>query len=151
MHSSFLRSAAVAAVAAAICAPTVAHAETRSFNVAAQPASNGIREFAKQAGIQITISGPATRGRTTNAVQGSLDTRAALDQLLSGTGLSVQSFDGKVAILAAQSNADASNEITLTGTRTGPDSFNYFAEASTTNGLSELLGRSFRVGFKASF
>jgi len=34
---------------------------------------------------------------------------------------------------------------------TGPDSFNYFAEASTTNGLSELLGRSFRVGVKVSF
>lgn len=121
MQSSFLRStASVVTVAVAICLPVAAQAQTRSFNIPAQSASSGIREFARQAGIQVTLAGRDGKGRTTNAVQGALDVREALDQLLSGTGLSVHSFDGRTAILVGKPRQAVSNDegsIVVTGSR----------------------------------
>lgn len=121
MHSSFLRPAtSLAAVAVAIFLPAAAQAQTRSFDIPAQSASSGIRQFAQQAGIQITLAGRDGDGRATNVVQGSLDVRTALEQLLLGTGLTVRSFDGKVAILgadAAQTAAGGESAIVVTGSR----------------------------------
>jgi iron complex outermembrane recepter protein len=99
---SSIQFASLSAVAIALIAPATAEAQTRSFDVAAQPAAQAVKTFARQAGIQVIVSGDDVQGRTTNAVQGSLDVREALDHLLSGTGLIVSSFDGKVAILRAE-------------------------------------------------
>jgi outer membrane receptor protein involved in Fe transport len=121
MNSSFFRLASSAtAVAMAISFP--AEAQTRSFNIPAQPASSGVREFARQAGIRVIVAGRDTDGRTTNAVQGKLDTRDALDRLLAETGLTVRSLDGGVAILGGVSEQHAETEetvsdIQVTGTR----------------------------------
>lgn len=94
--------ASFACLAVALALPGVAHAQTQRFDVPAQSASSGVRLFAKQAGIQIIVSGEVAEGRSINAVTGVLDVRTALDQLLAGTGLIVQSFDGRIAILVAQ-------------------------------------------------
>lgn len=107
----------VSAIAAAVWAPaavqaqtqaqvqtqaqTLAQAQTHSFDIAAQPASAGVRQFAQQAGIEVTLTEADAGTRKTNAVRGELRTADALDKLLAGTGLAVQSFDGKVAVLAA--------------------------------------------------
>lgn len=121
MHSIFLRSVvSTAAVAAAICLPAAAQAQSRSFDVPAQSAAIGIREFAQQAGIQVIATGKETTGRTVNAVEGSLDVRDALDRLLADTGLAIRSFDGDVAVLAAEVNeaaADRDEAIIVTGSR----------------------------------
>lgn len=121
MHSSFMRSAASAAVVVtALMLPTEVHAQIRKFDVPAQSASGGVREFARQAGISITLSGRAGEGRTTNSVQGDLDVRQALDKLLADTGLKVRSFDGKAAILVEgviEEAAAANDGIIVTGTR----------------------------------
>lgn len=106
-----------AAVVAMLCLPAAAQAQTRNFNIAAQSASSGVREFARQAGIQVTLAGRDGEGRSTGAVRGSLDVREALDQLLSGTGLSVRSFDGKVAIIGAETQAESVESIIVTGSR----------------------------------
>lgn len=120
MFSPRMAAVSISAVAVALCIPAAAHAQVRSFNVAAQSASSGVREFAKQAGIQVIVAGSATEGRTTNAVKGEFNARTALGQLLSGSGLFVRSFDGKVAILdAADERADAEtdSQIVVTGSR----------------------------------
>lgn len=121
MSSSIFRPAAsVAAVAVAICQPALAQAQTRSFHIPAQPASSGLREFARQAGIQIIARGRDTQERTSNAVQGDLDVREALDRLLAGIGLTVRSFDGKVATIGAtmeQAGAAPEQTIVVTGSR----------------------------------
>src|SRR3546814_519644 len=120
MRSYYIRSAtSVTAVAAAMILPAAAQAQVRSFDVPAQSASSGIREFARQAGIQVTLAGRDGEGRATNSVRGSFPVRAGLDQLLADTGLSVRSFDGQVAILAASSGdvAAADETITVTGSR----------------------------------
>ena len=121
MSSVLLRqSVAVAAVAVAICAPSMAQAQARTFNIPAQSASSGIREFARQAGIQVTLASRDAQGRSTNQVEGVLGMREALDQLLAGSGLVVLSLDGKVAILGAAeapATADAGEDVVVTGSR----------------------------------
>lgn len=112
----------MAALAVAISLPAAAQAQTRSFNVPAQSASSGVIAFARQAGIRVIVASRDTDGRTTNAVQGNLDTREALDRLLAQTGLTVRSFDAGVAILGVSSDQSASAEepaaeIQVTGTR----------------------------------
>lgn len=102
MRGFLVRSAAsTIAVAAAISVPTLAKAQSRSFNVPAQSASQGIREFARQAGIQVTLAGRDGEGRRTNTVRGTLEVRDALDQLLRGSGLVIRAFDGEAAVIAA--------------------------------------------------
>ncbi|WP_082545570.1 MULTISPECIES: TonB-dependent receptor [unclassified Sphingomonas] len=125
MYSFFTRrTASMAAVAAAICLPAAVQAQERSFDIPAHPASSGVREFARQAGIQVTLAGRDGEGRTTNAVQGNLDIRDALDRLLSGTGLVVRSFDGKIAILGMQKDvAEGGGGIVVTGTRIVRDGY----------------------------
>ncbi len=116
VHRSLLSSFAVASV---LCAPAVVQAKALDFDVPAQDAASGVKELARQAGIQFILTkGDAVR-RQTNAVKGSLETRAALDALLKGTGLEVRSFDGKVAVIAAISTAD----VIVTGTRVVRDGY----------------------------
>lgn len=119
MHNFRSRSLLVAASAMAICLPAAAVAQTRSFDISAQPASTGVREFARQAGVQITLAGRDGDGRKTSAVKGTLEIRQALDRLLAGTGLVVRSFDGRLAILGSgeRAEADTVETIVVTGTR----------------------------------
>ena len=121
MHSTYLRAAAsVATVALAICLPAAAQAQSRSFDIPAQAASSGIRAFAQQAGIQVIATSRGTTGRQVNAVQGTFDVQDALARLLSGTGLTIRSFDGKTAVLGAEvrdESVDAEGSIIVTGSR----------------------------------
>jgi len=112
----------MAAVATAIAMPAMAQAQTRSFNIPAQSASSAVLAFARQAGIRVIVAGRDTDGRTTNAVQGDLETREALDRLLARTGLIVRSFDKGIAILGVSPDQTAATEapaedIQVTGTR----------------------------------
>src|SRR5262249_14103297 len=110
-----------AAIASAIGLTAPVHAQDRTFDVPAQAAASGVREFARQAGIQMIVAGTAADGRTTNEVHGDLDTRSALARLLSGTGLVVRSFDGTVAILDVAAEEDSSvdlvDQVVVTGSR----------------------------------
>ena len=76
-----------------------AFAQTKSFDLPAQPAVNSIPMFAKQAGIQIVAPAGQLTGITTPAIHGDLDRKQALIKLLEGTPLVVSSDDGSVVIL----------------------------------------------------
>jgi iron complex outermembrane receptor protein len=71
-----------------------------TFKIDAQPAAAGIRQFARQAGVQILVQSDAAEGKRTGPVSGALPIDRALRQLLVGTGLTVVSNDGKTIILA---------------------------------------------------
>ena len=71
-----------------------------TFKIDAQPAAAGIRQFARQAGVQILVQSEAAEGKRTAPVRGALPVDRALQQLLNGTGLTVVSNDGKTIILA---------------------------------------------------
>src|ERR1700744_2256554 len=76
-----------------------AFAQTKSFDLPAQPAVNSIPMFAKQAGIQIVAPAGQLSGINTPAIHGELDRKQALARLLEGTPLVVSSDDGSVVIL----------------------------------------------------
>lgn len=104
-----------------------ASADTRVFDVPAQPASVSIPQFARQAGRQIVAPGEKLRDLRTPQVKGSMAVREALEILLQGTGLTVASDDGKMIILtvitkpARQSDgtvfSQESETVTVTGFR----------------------------------
>ena len=87
---------------AVVCMQASAQAQAANFDISSQPASSGVRDFARQAGIQVIVSGTDAEGRQVNSVQGDMETRSALDALISGTGLVVRSFDGSLAVLGTQ-------------------------------------------------
>lgn len=117
--SGFSLSSSAIAVCVATISATAAEAQTYDFNVPAQAASEGVRAFARQANIEIIVMGSASAGRSTNAVRGNMDVRVALERLITGTGLHVRSFDGKVAILIPQPTEETASaeEIVVTGSR----------------------------------
>lgn len=83
----------------ALLAATTSVAQTRQFQVPSDEAARSIPEFARQAGVQITAPVSELRGVRTPAIIGSQDVRAALAELLVGTGLEVASDDGRTIIL----------------------------------------------------
>ncbi|MDB5367630.1 MAG: TonB-dependent receptor-like protein [Rhodospirillales bacterium] len=76
-----------------------AHAQTKSFDVPAQPATQAIPEFARQASIQIVAPGIRLRGIQTNAIRGQFDVREALKQMLVGTGLAFRDENGTILVV----------------------------------------------------
>ncbi len=87
-----------AAVAVALSLGTQAFAQTRQFDVPAQPAATSIPELARQAGVQIIAMGDSLNGVDTPAVVGEMDVHEALRQLLKDTDIEI-STDGTSTIL----------------------------------------------------
>src|SRR4051812_37090409 len=104
LQQHLMAGAAIVAVATA----SPAMAQTRSFNVLAQPASRGIPAFARQAGLQILASGNVVANRRTNEVRGSHTVDEGLRILLRGTGLAAGGRDGTgiITIRAAQQSGE---------------------------------------------
>ncbi len=61
--------------------------EARTFDIPPQPLAAALGIFGQQSGRQITVDGALVRNINTPGVQGSMVIGAALDRLLSGTGL----------------------------------------------------------------
>ena len=59
----------------------------RQFDISAQILSDALALFGQQAGMQVSAHGDLVRGKTSNALSGSMAPRAALSTLLAGTGL----------------------------------------------------------------
>lgn len=76
-----------AAIICCIGTPADAAAQIRRFDIAPQSARTGIPLFAKQAGIEILVTGAAAEGVSLRRLQGTMDVTQALRQLLTGTDL----------------------------------------------------------------
>ena len=81
-----------------------AQAQARSFNLPAEDATKAIPQFAAQAGVQIVAPSAQLKGVRTRALQGQMDARAALRQLLEGTGLEIASDNGSVISLRVKAD-----------------------------------------------
>ncbi len=64
-----------------------AAAQGVAFDIPAQPAATAIAAFARQARVQIVVSGKVASGRRVNTLRGQFAIPEALDRLLAGTGL----------------------------------------------------------------
>ncbi len=78
--ASFLFAGALASAVFAADAP-------RRFDLPVDDAERALKRFSEQAGQQVLFPSDVVRGVRTNAVAGELDTAAALEQMLAGTGL----------------------------------------------------------------
>lgn len=108
----------LASTTAVVCmiGATPVLAQTRTFDVPAQPAIQGIPLFGKQAGIQILASATTLADKRTNEVKGDYTVEAGLAQLLGGTGLEAVS-DSVSGITTIRSVApeSATTEIVVKG------------------------------------
>ncbi len=90
----------------ALLLATGVYAQQRTFNLPEQDATRSIPEFARQAGIQISAPTAGLKGMRTPSVHGDMDVRAALKQLLAGTGLTVVSDEGGMVVLGKSKVGD---------------------------------------------
>jgi iron complex outermembrane receptor protein len=92
MRASLLSLAVLACVAPGLAgsyAQTTSAAESdkREFDIAAQPLSQALREYAQQSGDQIVFYSDIGQGRESAPVQGRYTRQEALEKLLENTGL----------------------------------------------------------------
>ena len=122
--SSFsgFRSLMLASVAtAAAMVATTAWAQSKTFDVPAQPASTGVAEFARQADVQILISAKDAEGHRTNELHGAYSVQDGLNRLLAGSGLVVRRTPTGALVVVNETATDSSSptavqEIVVTGT-----------------------------------
>lgn len=92
---------------------SVAQNGVRTFNILAQPLRNGISEFNKQSGVQVSqASGSIPAGARTNAVSGQFTPQEALRRMLSGTGVPYRFISNDSAVIGSigQSASNVSGE-----------------------------------------
>ncbi len=93
-------------------------AAERPFDIPAQSLSDALALFGQQAGMQVSAQGDLVRGKTSNALSGSMAPREALTTLLAGTGLAYEIGDGGAVILdpaAGNSSAVTLDPILVAG------------------------------------
>lgn len=123
MHFRSVLSCGAAAIAMVVAAPALA--QTVDFDIPAQSLSSAITDFGRQSGIQIVAPAKAIRTLDSSAIKGPMDARAALRQLIEGTGLEIADDDGSRIVLrraaapaakaAVPSDKAAEGEIVVTG------------------------------------
>ncbi|HWU01518.1 MAG TPA: TonB-dependent receptor plug domain-containing protein, partial [Novosphingobium sp.] len=94
-------------LAAAMATPAAAQAagQAASINVPAQEVTSAVRQFARQAGVQIVVSGSVARGRRTHAISGRMSTGEALSRMLEGTGLAAKATGENSWVIVSGSGA----------------------------------------------
>ncbi|MDB6161783.1 MAG: TonB-dependent receptor [Gammaproteobacteria bacterium] len=87
-----------------VTTPAIAQAldEPKTINVPSQSLGDALRLLAKQASLQVLFAPDLVEGRTAPSVVGTLSARAALEQLLAGTRLSVIEQSPGVIVLHAR-------------------------------------------------
>lgn len=97
-----------------IAAPVLAIADSARFSIAAQPLPAALRVFAAQAHMQLLYRYKAVANTEANAIDGEMEKRAALNELLKDTGLeAVFSSDTAATIRpihASTSQSDSSEQ-----------------------------------------
>ncbi|MFA5964564.1 MAG: TonB-dependent receptor [Sphingomonas sp.] len=85
--SAYGAGTAVAAILCLAAMPAAAAAQQANFDIAAGDLRQALNAFARQSNREIIFSSTLVAGKRTNGVRGTLETEAALQALLQGTGL----------------------------------------------------------------
>ena len=97
-----------------------AWAQSRTFNVPAQPISQAITELARQGGVQISAPTAHLSGVRSRPLTGTMDVAAAIDRLIEGTDLEVVSQEGSTFVLRQRpttAGATQVEEVVVVGSR----------------------------------
>lgn len=95
-RSIWLASASAAAAMVCMAAPAQAQAQTYQVDIPSQSMGDALRTFGRQTHQQVVFSGGAVRGMRSVAVKGNLTAREALQRLIGGAGLTVETGVGGV-------------------------------------------------------
>lgn len=114
--SDLLRALLVGGITAiAINAPAQAQAQTRSFEIPAGDLKTALKHYIRQSGVQLVYRPDDVRGKSTRGVKGTMSAVAALDQLLSGSGLAA-TRDPSGAVMVGKGGSQASPQTSATAT-----------------------------------
>lgn len=109
---------------AALCAPAAhAQTDTRSYDIAAQPLGDALRQYSEISGRDVLVDAALVAGKRSRPVRGPLTADAALARLLAGTGLAAEIVGGALVVRAGNDAAapastyGADAAIIVTGTR----------------------------------
>lgn len=159
-HSTLARAIALALAAGA---PALAVAQsvgpfgasvapaTIAFDLPAQPLASAIRQYERQAKQEVRVDPRLLEGRTSTAVNGSLGSVEALQQLIAGTGLTFGPPQGALLTLVAEGNAPAAADAsaatatlaTVTVTADALDATTENSGSYTTGGVT--IGKATRT------
>ncbi|HEY5760319.1 MAG TPA: TonB-dependent receptor [Steroidobacter sp.] len=115
MIASLLAVASVGSALAQTQTNTTSTDQARQeFNIAAQPLSQALREYAQQSGDQVVFYSDIGKGREAPALAGSYTRQEALQRLLENTGLKYRRVNAKTIAISsdAPSRPAASNQRT---------------------------------------
>ena len=109
MNQAYRRRRLAEAILLALSTAAVEPAAGQSvaFDLPAADAVTAIPLFGRQANVQILAPANQLLGIRTHAIQGTMETREALRQLLQGTGLFIAADDGRTIILRLETPAEA--------------------------------------------
>lgn len=93
------RRLAIGSAVSVIAVATPALAQTVTFNVPSQAVATAVQQVARQAKIQIVVSGRIAGDRRTRAVSGAMSVELALDRMLAGTGLTFRKEGGGTYVI----------------------------------------------------
>ena len=102
-HTLIRRFSALAALFALTLAALAQAPATKNFNVPAGSVTNAIKAFSGQSGVEVLMPTDAVKGVRTNAVQGDMTPRQALEKMVAGTNLTVIQ-DEKTGALGLRTN-----------------------------------------------
>jgi iron complex outermembrane receptor protein len=94
-----------AAVAAVLSSTAAAQPARANFTIAAGDLRAALSDYAKQSGVEIFYQSRTVAGRRTAGLTGAYEPRAALEQLVAGTGL-VVAMDQSGALMVREADAD---------------------------------------------
>lgn len=117
--------------------PLQAAAQTRAFDLRAQPAVTAIPEFARQAGVQIVAPADDLRGLVTPPIKGAYDVRAALQRLIAGADLELAGDDGVTITLRRKAHPNAWPQVRAAAIRVARS--NPVSEAAVAKAIEPLI------------
>lgn len=138
MTYPFRRAGAVLAFALLASGLVAAEADKKTFNVPAGAAEVTLREFTKQANVQLVFDSDKVTGIRTAAVQGEATPRAALDRMFAGTGLVAEQdkVSGAFTVRRETPGEAKKGASRPTGERTAPS-----AEKTSSDTVGVVTGR----------
>ena len=107
-------------------------AAVRTYDISAGYLHDALTQFSQQAGIKLAMDPALLRGKVTHGLTGDFEIKAALDQLLIGSGLQVTQREDGFAIVAVPSASPEPAVTTLPAIQVTASNTNRYAAVSTS-------------------
>lgn len=127
--------------------------QARQWTIAAGPLAPALDRFAREAGISLSFDAASVANRTTQGVNGTLDTSMALSSLLQGSGLQIEQQGPDAYLLVAQPPAAGPVELDATSIddyRLAPLIINAKVKVRADDDANSVVAQELWVGGKVA-